>query len=310
MNNSRFVPTAPELTHENSLKTLIENRTIYNLKDCEMNVFETYQQSEAVSLRFNDLVVTSMLKGKKVMRLFDEDGFDYLPGESVLVPANVEMRIDFPEASFESPTQCLALAIDNKKIEDTVAYLNDKYPREAEGELWVLDERNFFFYNNEELSNTINKLIHICKSTTLTKDILADLALQELIVRISQSQNLKAVEEEQLHKVSAPLAGVVAYIRERLNYKFSMKELSNIACLSPASLYRLFKKELSLSPIEFIMLERIKLAKKLLCDQRLYIKNVSYEVGFEDCNYFIRTFKHYEGITPRQYQQMNAKLIV
>jgi AraC-like DNA-binding protein len=64
---------------------------------------------------------------------------------------------------------------------------------------------------------------------------------------------------------------------------------------------------LGISPLEFIILERIRLAKRLLKDQDMYIKNVSYEAGFDDCNYFIRTFKHYEGITPRQYQQLSNK---
>jgi AraC-like DNA-binding protein len=54
-------------------------------------------------------------------------------------------------------------------------------------------------------------------------------------------------------------------------------------------------------------MERIKMAKQLLSDQKMYIKTVSYEVGFDDCNYFIRIFKHYEGITPKQYQMLNSK---
>ncbi|OZA66807.1 MAG: AraC family transcriptional regulator, partial [Sphingobacteriia bacterium 39-39-8] len=147
----------PALTKVDSLKTLVENRTIYNLDNFELNLFETYQQSHLVSLEFNDLVVTSMLRGKKIMHLFDEPAFEYLPGESVIVPANVEMRIDFPEAAMENPTQCIALAIDNKKILDTLAFLNDRYPKEGKDDYWNLDERNFFFYNNAEMSLAIQK---------------------------------------------------------------------------------------------------------------------------------------------------------
>ena len=130
MINNKIAPLAPELTNEASLKTLVENRTIYNLEHCELNVFETYRQSELVSLQFNDLVVTSMLKGKKIMHLYDLPEFEYVPGESVIIPANVEMRIDFPDATLHTPTQCLALAIDNQKIEDTLAFLNEKYPKD------------------------------------------------------------------------------------------------------------------------------------------------------------------------------------
>ena len=307
MINNKITPLAPELTNEASLKTLVENRTIYNLENCELNVFETYRQSELVSLQFNDLVVTSMLKGKKIMHLYDLPEFEYVPGESVIIPANVEMRIDFPDATLHTPTQCLALAIDNQKIEDTLAFLNEKYPKEGRDNFWKLDERNFFFYNNAELAHTINKLISICQSTSVTKDIFADLALQELLIRISQCQTMKDVSEDDIRQRSSQLSLVVSFIRQNLTNRLTLKSIANVASLSTASLYRLFKRELGISPVEFIIIERIKYAKRLLKDQNIYIKNVSFEAGFDDCNYFIRAFKHHEGITPKQYQQLNGK---
>lgn len=298
---------SPGLTSGKSLKTLVENRTVYNLENCELNLFETYQKSELVPLKFNDLVVTSMLKGKKIMHLFDKDGFDYLPGESVIVPSNVVMRIDFPEASFDNPTQCLALAIDNKKINDTLNFLNEKYPKQGQNNFWQLDENNFFFQNNEEMTNIINKIINICQSTSIFKDTLADLSLQELLVKIVQSQTLKAVDEGNIKTANPYLSNIIAVIRESISNKIELKGIAKQAGMSTSSLYRLFKNELGISPVEFIILEKIKLAKRYLTDKNIYIKNVSYEAGFDDSNYFIRIFKHYEGITPKQYRQLLNK---
>lgn len=306
MSNLKTAPLAPSLTNQNSLKTLVENRTIYNLENCELNLFETYQESQKVALKFNDLVVTSMLRGKKVMHLFDEAGFDYLPGESVIIPANVEMKIDFPEAALDNPTQCLALAIDNQKIINTLNLLNEKYPKDGRDNFWKLDERNYFFYNNVDLAETINKLIQICQSKSITKDVLADLTLQELLIRIIQTQTLKAYDNNEVKETSTYLSQVISLIKNNIGQKINLNTIAKNVGMSTATLYRLFKKELGISPIEYIMLERLKIAKKLLKDQNLYIKNVSFEAGFEDCNYFIRAFKQYEGITPRQYQQMQG----
>lgn len=304
---NKAIPQSPSLTNEKLLKTLVENRTIYNLESCELNLFETYQKSEMVPLKFNDLVVTSMLRGKKVMHLFDNDGFDYLPGESVIIPSNALMQIDFPEATFDNPTQCLALAIDHKKIEDTLNFLNEKYPKEGNNNFWQLDQSNFYFENDKEMANVINKIISVCQSSSIFKDTLADLSLQELLVKIVQSQTLKGISENKTLSNNPQLLNVIQLIRDNISSKIDLKMIGKQVGLSTSSLYRLFKSELGISPIEFIILEKIKIAKRFLSDKDMYIKNVSYEVGFEDCNYFIRVFKHYEGITPKQYQQLINK---
>ncbi len=294
--------TAPVLSNEKSLKTLVENRTIYSLNNCELNIFETYQTSDLVPLKFNDLVVTSMLRGKKIMHLFDEPGFEYVPGETVVIPANVEMKIDFPEASRNNPTQCLALAIDHIKIKETLHFLNERYPKEGNGNFWKLDYENYFFYNNIELATTINKLVKECMSDSITKDALADLTLQELLVRIIQTQTIKAIDTNAFPDKNSPIIPVVEYIRKNIRENISLKELSDKACMSTTSFYRFFKRELGMSPIEFILNEKIKQAKQLLKNPTIQVNEVCFQSGFEDCNYFIRLFKKYEGITPKQYQ--------
>ena len=302
--SSKVLLQAPALTHEKSLKTLVENRTIFSLNHCELNIFETYKKSDLVPLKFNDLVVTSMLRGKKVMHLFNTPQFEYLPGETVIVPSNVEMKIDFPEASKENPTQCIALAIDHKIITDTLGFLNEKYPKEGKNNLWKLDQENYFFYNNIELAGTINKLIKECMGTSITKDAIADITLQELIIRIIQTQTVKKFEDE-IIDVTSPITSSINFIRDNIRESINLKQLSGKACMSTTSFYRSFKRELGMSPIEFILNEKIKYAKKLLSNPKINITEVSYATGFEDCNYFIRLFKKHEGVTPKQYQLMN-----
>lgn len=302
MNNQRFLVNPLQLSQEKSLKTLVENRTIYNLNHCELNLFETYESTQKVPLKFNDLVVTSMLRGKKIMHLFDDPEFVYLPGETVIVPSNVEMKIDFPEASKNNPTQCLALAIDQDKIAEILNFLNEQYPKEGSNMYWQLNYQNYFFYNNIEMATTINKLIKECMSTSITKDIFADLTLKELLIRIIQTQTVKSLDEGKPFEDNNPIKEVTEYIKQNLKENINLKSLSEKACMSTTSFYRFFKRELGMSPIEYILNEKIKCAKNLLRNPTLQINEVCYLAGFEDANYFIRLFKKYEGITPKQYQ--------
>jgi AraC-like DNA-binding protein len=302
MNNNRVYINPPHLSNEKSLKTLVENRTVYNLNHCELNLFETYTSSTLVPLKFNDLVVTSMLRGKKIMHLFDKPGFEYLPGETVVIPSNVEMKIDFPEATKNNPTQCLALAIDQIKINDTLQFLNERYPKEGNDRFWHLNYQNYYFSNNIELAATINKLIKECMSTSISKDALADLTLQELLVRIIQIQTAKSIDDGLFADPNTPITPVLDYIRLNLRENITLKNLSEKACMSTTSFYRFFKRELGMSPIEFVISEKLRCAKQLLKNPTIQINEVCYLSGFEDSNYFIRLFKKHEGITPKQYQ--------
>lgn len=295
---------APNLSKENSLKTLVENRTIHTLNHCELNIFETYQEAQLVPLKFNDLVVTSMLRGKKVMHLFDNEGFEYLPGETVIVPSNVEMKIDFPEASRQNPTQCLALALDHTKISEILNLLNEKYPKEGSNNFWQLNANNYFFYNNVELANSIQKLIKVCVSNSITKDVIADLTLQEMLIQIIQLQTQKSLENNTFSESNSSLLPIISYIKANIQSSINMKNLSDVANMSITAFHRFFKKELGITPVEFIAQEKIKMAKTLLSEPNIHINEVSYELGYEDSNYFIRLFKKHEGITPKQYQKL------
>lgn len=289
-----------ELSKEASLQTLVENRTAYTLERCELNVFETYSESYKVPLVFNDFVITSMLRGKKVMHLSDKNGFDYLPGETVIVPPSQAMQIDFPEASGQNPAQCIALAIDSDQIRQTIRYLNEYFPKATTGQQWSLNYDEYHFYNNEEISFLINKIIRICAEGSKEKDVLADLTLKELLVRVMQTQNLKTIGRKDTNQ--NPLAFVIGYIKANLNEKISINSLSSKACMSKATFYRLFKRELGISPNDFILTEKINRAKQMLATPGSKIAAVSYELGFSDANYFIRVFKKLEGITPGSYQ--------
>ncbi len=282
---------------------MVENRRVFNLQNCEMNVFESYQQAWRVPLTFSDFVITSMVRGKKIMHLFDAPAFDYMPGETVIVPANETMVIDFPEASVENPSQCIALAVDAAYVDDTLQYLNRYYNEEEQPHDWQLRFNKYHFENDTEVTDIINKLIRVCSSGDKAKNIYADLSLKELLIRLVQSQHLQQVKIESEDKGNhTRLHYVLRYINEHLTDHISMDVLCRKAYLSRNVFFRWFRQQFGVTPLEYINRERIRLAKQLLADERNSITAVSQLCGFSDVNYFVRLFKKSEGITPGAYQ--------
>ncbi len=141
-----------------------------------------------------------MVRGKKVMHLPGSPAFDYLPGETVIFPANQPMEIDFPDADMETPTQCIALAVDGQYVRETVNYLNNYYQSPDEHSNWKLQFNTYHFENDDEVSGLINKLIRICSSGETTKNIFADLNLKELLIRLMQSQHMLAGDLRSPHQ--------------------------------------------------------------------------------------------------------------
>lgn len=289
---------------ERDLKTLVENRTTYTLDECELNIFETHQEAKDINLVFGDLVLTTMLKGKKVMHLFDKPGFDYLPGESVIVPPNELMKIDFPEANFENPTQCIALSISKEMIENTFNLLNDRFPDKILTKEWGLDLSNFHLINTQDLSEIINRFIKIgVKERSKEKDVIATLALKELLIRLTQTQAREMLQKtyKQLSSNNR-LAHVVEFIKTNIRENISLDQLSSKACMSKAHFSRSFKNELGQSPMEFILMERLNLAKNYLRKANYQIQEVCFMAGFNNITYFIRAFKAEFGMTPKVFQ--------
>lgn len=291
------------LSSEKELRSIVENRRAYTLNNCELNVFETYQVSHQVGLKFDDLVITNMLRGKKVMHLFNKPGFDYLPGETVIVPPNIQMLIDFPDACLAQPTQCTALAIDRQQIEYTLDYLNEHHALDS-NRAWKLNFDNYHFINNEKLSASINKLIAIGTSNEVHKDVLADFTLKEILIRIMQTQQLYLLDEETARLEDNRIGYVVSYMREHLADKLNIEDLCKKVGVSKPVFFRMFKSELGVSPLEFIIRERIRLAKKYLSNPNSSIKEACFAAGFNSINYFSRMFKKHEGITPGAFQMI------
>ncbi|MBV2226101.1 MULTISPECIES: helix-turn-helix domain-containing protein [unclassified Sphingobacterium] len=286
---------------ERELNTLVENRRAYTLNNFELNVYETYQPSHLVPLQFNDMVIINMLKGKKIMHLEDVPAFDYLPGETLVLPADRSMKIDFPDAKIMEPTQCTALLISADKIEETIDYLNNAYPKINNSLSWDFSWNKFHLVNTDELASLTNKLFSNMISNDPFKDVLADLLFKELLIRIIQQQQLGELVEPH-STTNDEMSNLKRYIRENLTERITIEDLSRKANMSKATLFRMFKDEYGITPMELVIRERLRKAKEML-SANMSIKEVCYACGFTDVNYFSRLFKARENMTPGNYQR-------
>lgn len=295
---------------ERKLQTLVENQTTYTVNNAEMHVFETHQEADRVLLQFDQPVLASMLMGKKVMHLRDYSAFDFLPGESLILPSQEVMCIDFPEAQMNSPTKCLAMTIDEVRIRKVIQEMNELMPKADDAE-WRFTDYNFHFTNEVAINQIIKKLMFLFTENHPAKDLFVNMSLKELIVRILQTETRKIYSEKSISMSSSNrLSFVVAYIRENLHEPLTVEDLSEKVCMSPSHFHRVFKNEMGISPVNFINNERIKLAESMLKDPQVRVKEVYMACGFNSLSYFNRMFKRQNSLSPRAYKnQSNDALL-
>lgn len=88
--------------------------------------------------------------------------------------------------------------------------------------------------------------------------------------------------------------------------------VSGMACsfgMSVDALSRCFKKSTGFCLLAYINTLRISKAKELLKNEALSVKTVAEQVGFSNCNTFIRVFKKEVGVTPGSYRESSGKEI-
>ena len=100
---------------------------------------------------------------------------------------------------------------------------------------------------------------------------------------------------------------VKAYIIENLKEELRVETIAKKFYLSSDYLTKIFKKETGVSISDFILEERMFLARELIQAGQMSISRVSYECGYDNYSYFTKLFKKKYGVTPREYSQSVEK---
>ncbi|HZG84033.1 helix-turn-helix domain-containing protein [Paenibacillus sp.] len=95
---------------------------------------------------------------------------------------------------------------------------------------------------------------------------------------------------------------VKRYIHQHIDQEMSREEIANHVYLNPDYLTRVFKKETGMSISEFVLSERLKVAKELLAKTDLSVSSVALRVGHHNFSYFSKLFRKHTGLTPVEYK--------
>ncbi|GGH78203.1 two-component system response regulator YesN [Pullulanibacillus pueri] len=93
------------------------------------------------------------------------------------------------------------------------------------------------------------------------------------------------------------------YIDSHYTESLSLEDVANHVQLSPYYFSKLFKENYEMTYIEYLTKQRIEHAQNLLKTTELSQKEICYQVGYHDPNYFSRVFKKWTKQSPREYRR-------
>lgn len=97
------------------------------------------------------------------------------------------------------------------------------------------------------------------------------------------------------------------YIHDHINQNISRKEVANLVFLNEEYFSRLFKTRVGMNFKDYVMKEKMDLAKKLLVSTNFSVGIIASKVGYDNFSYFSKMFKESEQMTPLDYRQMYKK---
>jgi two-component system response regulator YesN len=115
-------------------------------------------------------------------------------------------------------------------------------------------------------------------------------------MRKSYTEHHDQLEPDTIQKIKQ-------YIVEHSHENISLDAIGKRVGLSPFYISKMFKEQLGVNYIDFLTECRIEKAKKLMGDPERSLKEITFEVGYHDPNYFSKVFKKLCDASPTEYRK-------
>ena len=95
---------------------------------------------------------------------------------------------------------------------------------------------------------------------------------------------------------------VLNTISGKMDEVMTVDSLASMACMSKDHFIRLFRRNVGVTPAQYIINDKVTKAKLMLASENMSVKEIAFSLGYYDISYFNRIFKKHSLLTPLQYR--------
>ena len=216
-----------------------------------------------------------LTEGEATLRLFDRE-LTLLPGYVYFIPAfsikesRIEGRMNKYFVHFQSNSSFFSL----------YRYLSDKYSVPA------TEETEYLF------KTVVDNYAENSVSARFKVQGAMNLILSDFVSDVTASiPDLVKFDE------------VLKFIDENYKNNITLDTLAGIMNISTMYFSNYFKRVFRISPKQYVLNKRLTESQRLLLESRMSIKEIAYEVGFENENYFSEFFSSKVGVSALKFRK-------
>ncbi|KFE97804.1 AraC family transcriptional regulator [Chryseobacterium formosense] len=239
-----------------------------------------------------------MLEGEMQYRLDDEK--INLPGKHSLFQNCINSD---KQISNESPDHSNEIIIINFHLDILKKIYDRELPLLLTSQKNIVSNQSIEQINNDFLiQKYIEGLLFYFENPTLVNEDILVLKLKEIILLLSQTQNVKAIQII-LSQLFSPTTYTFRQIIEaHLFSQITIEELAKYNNLSVSSFKREFAKLYNDTPANYIKTKKLEKAAELLSVSHERISDIAFECGFNDLANFTRSFTEKYTISPTKFR--------
>ena len=132
-------------------------------------------------------------------------------------------------------------------------------------------------------------------NTTAAETIIGNIELALQIASDSDNSESSSISEQ--------VEIIHDHIKKHYMERLSLADLAEQFYVEPSYLSRKFSQTYNETITAFITGCRMNRAKELMKDEKNKLEAISFEVGYDDYNYFSRVFRRSEGVSPSEYRK-------
>ncbi|MBT2215968.1 AraC family transcriptional regulator [Virgibacillus dakarensis] len=230
-----------------------------------------------------------IVKGKGSFILPDHD-IPVKENDLVIINPNVEHT---EKSNHQDSLEYIALGIEG---------LSFSLPEEKDSQMGLYtyqgDRVDILFY--------LNKLLDEIQHNHDEYEVICQNIIEILIVKLRRGKKF-TIEKTQPKNINKAVAFIKYYINQNYRDPITLDTLAKAGHINKYYLAHTFKKDIGISPIEYLNQVRIRESQILLETTNYNIAHIAEFIGFSSQSFFAQAFKRATGQTPSKYRKKAGK---